>query len=240
MENKNSVFGWLIGLLTTVIASGWAVFTYAVPDPSVLGVSFINWKNILLLLCFLVSSIWLFLYFWSQRLPAILKHFLIIALYITSAAGFFWIGTKFQDPLFGSSKMEAEYVYNDSATIIGERVEGIENVTILLRGCQKVIGQIACRLEFVNNGADREIGFHGDTRAFDDASNELELTSLVVGTSPMSPGRDFSLPKGVNTKVVVAFNSANDGIKQLTSLRLRFSGMSGVRKGVKFDGVILF
>lgn len=239
LEKSRKVLVWLASFLASAITFGWTIITYVVPDPTILGFDVINWKNILLFSCFLIGSTWLLIYFWLQRLPTIARHLLAVTAYAVSAALFFALGIKYQDPLFGVSKSEAVYAYNDSSTLLGERVESIDGVSVLLRGCQKSIGQIACKVELLNKGPDREIAFHGDTRAFDDASNEMELTSLVIGTSFHRTSKDFSLPKGVKTTIVVAFNSANNSIKSLTSLRLRFSGMDGPRKGVKFDSVPL-
>lgn len=240
MENKKrNIFGWIAGALTSVVAGGWAVFTYVVPDPSVLGVSLINWKNILLLVVFLLSTIWLFVYFWCQRLPAFIKHIVIVVLYLTSFGASFVVGMKYEDPLFGSTKKAAEYIYNDSTTISGERSVKIDNIIILLSGCKKELGNVSCDMHLFNEGYDKEISFHGDTRAFDDVSNELSLQSLVVGTSTVKPSHRFSLTKGVKTKIVVYFKSVDETVGLLTSLRLKFIGVSGIRKGVVFNSVPL-
>ena len=238
MENK-SILGWSFGFLTSLLGAGWAVFTYVVPDPSVLGMEAINWKNVLLFTSSLVAISWVVVYFFLQKLPSVIRHLSILILYSVTAFSFFWVGTKYQDPLFGSSEQEAVYAYNDSTTILGKRIETIENISIQLRGCQKVMGKIACKLDLLNNNTDRDVSFSGDTRAFDDVSNEMELDSLVIGSSNVSTYKTFALPKGVKTTVMIAFKLTNENSQKLTSLRVKLSGLNGVRKGVKFDGVPL-
>jgi len=236
MENK-SIHGWLVGAFTSFIAVAWAIFTYVIPDPSVLGFDAINWKNILLLLLACICLGWIFIYAFALKLPALLRHSSIVFVYILTAASFFWIGMKYEDPLFGVSEEEAVYAYNDSSTILGKRIEKIDNISIQLVECQKAIGKILCKLDFINNGADRDISFRSETRAFDDASNEISLDSVVVGSSNISTWHEFALPKGIKTSVIIAFNLVNNSSEKLTSLRLRFSGFNGVRGGVKFDEV---
>lgn len=238
MENKN-ILRWSFGVLTSLLGAGWGVFTYIVPDPSILGMEAVNWKNTLLFASSLVAMIWVLIYFSLQKIPSFLRHSSIIILYSLTAFSFFWVGTKYQDPLFGSSEQEAIYAYNDSATILGKRIETIENVSIQLKGCQKVMGKIVCRLDLLNKNADRDLSLSGETRAFDDASNEMELDSLAIGSSNVSTYKTFVLPKGVKTTVIIAFKLPNESSQRLTSLRVKFSGMNGIRKGVKFDGVPL-
>jgi hypothetical protein len=236
MENK-SFHGWLVGAFTSFIAVAWAVFTYVIPDPSVLGFDAINWKNILIILLVVICVGWIFIYVFALKLPVILRHSSIVFVYLLTAVSFFWIGTKYEDPLFGASEKEAVYVYNDSATILGKRIETIDNISIQLVECQKAIGKIICKLDFVNNSIDRDISFRSETRAFDDSSNEIDLESVVIGSSNISTWDGFSLPKGIKTSVIIAFKLVNNSSSKLTSLRLRFSGMNGIREGVKFDDV---
>lgn len=236
MENK-SFHGWLVGAFTSFIAVAWAVFTYVIPDPTVLGFDAINWKNILLILSIAICLGWLFIYSFALKLPTLLRHASIVFMYLLTAASFFWIGMKYEDPLFGVTEKEAVYAYNDSSTILGKRIETIDHISMQLVECQKAMGKIICKLDFVNNGADRDISFRSETRAFDDSSNEINLDSVVVGSSNISTWDSFSLPKGIKTSVLIAFKLVNNSSNKLTSLRLRLSGLRGVREGVKFDDV---
>lgn len=237
-STKADLTGWIIGVLSTLIGASWAVLTYVVPDPSVLGIPAINWRNILLFLAFLLCLCWLAAFFWSFSKPRIGKATTFVVYFLTSF-GFFWIGQQYENPSFGIPKRGPIYKENASTTLGGVRVERIGDIAISLAGCEKALGQIACRVEMKNAADDRVVGFHRDTRVFDNRSNELRLTGLRIGSSMQDVWRDFTLPKGVTTSVLLIFKTADDDATELSSLRIRLERVGEKVSGVKFTQIVL-
>lgn len=152
-----------------VLGGLWAVITYLVPDPSVFGFSFINWRNIVLLVSTFTLLTSLSLCWQMRNLPR-LMHGTLQTLLITALSFIFFIlGTEYAKPTFEFAKVQSMVVENDGSNLLGKRLEVVDDIRIELIGCENIGRFPNCTFEVTNMGMDREFRFDDATRLFDEA-----------------------------------------------------------------------
>ncbi|MDR3560381.1 MAG: hypothetical protein P4N59_02910, partial [Negativicutes bacterium] len=136
--------------LSVVLGVMWALITYFVPDHSVLGFSFISWKNVVLLV-----STFLFLgaisIGWQIRnLTPILRGAVQFCMVAGLSFGFFILGTEYAKPSFEFAKLQSKIVENEGRNLLGKRMEVLDNVRIELDGCENIGNLPTCTFELTN------------------------------------------------------------------------------------------
>lgn len=223
-----------LGILLGVM---WALITYVVPDPSVFGFSFINWKNVVLLVStfsFLgaVSITWQI-----RNLPAMLRGTLQFLLISGLSLVFFILGTEYAKPSFEFAKVQSKIVENEGANLLGKRMEVLDNVRLELVNCEN-IGQLpTCMFELTNLDVDRDLQFRSSTRLFDEAGGPLKPSILRIGQTEASSWMQLQLIRNVPTRVTLVFQQANDKLSRTPAIKLIFQGKDGDDQVVKFSNV---
>lgn len=233
------VYGWLFAAFSTLLAFMWTLFTYIIPDPTVLGLEWLNWQSTVVGMSVLVVVVWLLLYGWLQRFHAVVKHSLLPLSFITVAFLLFQLGFNLNNPLFQQNYKKPVYKENTSPTLLGKRVTQLKQLSVEFLGCHKEISQLACQLALLNQNEDQDFAFNYKTKAFDNSSNELELKSLLVGNKKINANQSFDLSKGVKRSVTLIFDMNNTSVEHIATLRLHFDNISGDTQGIKFTDIPL-
>lgn len=243
-HNKTSnrlskTIAWMTATLGSVLATMWAVITYVIPDPSVLGLGFLNWKNVLCFLGAFAFLSWCFMYSRTSRLPNGIRGTLNTILTACVAAAFFWLGMEYASPSLDFGKEQQRVVENDSNTLLGQRIETIDNVRIRLVSCQLMAQSPTCMLELTSLSADRELNFDSTTTLYDIDGSALKLDRLVIGTQPADRYKSVSLVRGLATKLTLSFEPTRGQMESAPALKLVFDGMTNRNQVVKFNDVTL-
>lgn len=222
-----------LGILLGVM---WALITYVVPDPSVFGFSFINWRNVVLLVStftFLgaVSVGWQ-----SRNLPTMLRGTLQFLLISGLSLIFFILGTEYAKPSFEFAKVQSKIVENEGANLLGKRMEVLDNVRLELVSCENIGRLPTCTFELTNLDVDRDFQFHSSTRLFDETGGPLQPSTLRVGQVEDSWMR-LQLIRNVPTRVTLVFQQANNKLSRTPAIKLVFRSKGGEDQVLKFSDV---
>lgn len=223
--------------LGVLLGAMWALITYAVPDPSVFGFSFISWKNVVLLV-----STFMFLgavsIGWQIRnLTPLLRgtlQFLIIA---GMSFGFFILGTEYAKPSFEFAKLQAKIVENEGSNLLGKRLEVLDNVRIELDGCENIGRLPTCTFELTNMNVDRSFRFDESTRLFDASGGPLKFESIRVGQVEDRPWARFQLIRNLPTRVTLNFQQSNDKLTKTPAIKLVFKDLNDEPLTLKFSEI---
>ncbi|MFT0868554.1 hypothetical protein [Pseudomonas sp. CAM1A] len=217
----------------------WAVITYLVPDPSVFGFGFINWRNIVLLVSAftLLSSLSIC---WQMRnLPKVLHGTLLTSLIAAVSFIFFILGMEYAKPSFEFAKVQSTVVENEGNNLLGKRLEVVDDVRIELIGCENIGRFPNCTFELINQGMDRDFRFDSASRLFDEAGAPLRVGEMRVGQQRNNPWNDFPLIRTVPTRVTLVFQEADRKIERSPSIKLIFRTRSNEEQALKFNEVSL-
>jgi hypothetical protein len=223
--------------LGVLLGAMWALITYAVPDPSVFGFSFISWKNVVLLV-----STFMFLgavsIGWQIRnFTPLLRgslQFLIIA---GMSFGFFILGTEYAKPSFEFAKLQAKIVENEGSNLLGKRMEVLDNVRIELDGCENIGRLPTCTFELTNLNVDRSFRFDESTRLFDASGGSLKFESIRVGQVEDRPWARFQLIRNLPTRVTLNFQQSSDKLTKTPAIKLVFKDLNDELLTLKFSEI---
>ncbi|VVO03085.1 hypothetical protein PS858_00433 [Pseudomonas fluorescens] len=225
--------------LGVLLGAMWALITYAVPDPSVFGFSFISWKNVVLLV-----STFLFLGVvsigWQIRnltpmLRGVLQFFMVAGL----SFGFFILGTEYAKPSFEFAKLQSKVVENEGSNLLGKRMEVLDNVRIELEGCENIGRLPTCTFELTNLNVDRSFRFNDDTVLFDESGGPLKGQSARVGQVEDNIWLQFQLIRNVPTRVTLTFQQSNSKLSKTPAIKLAFRDGNNDPLLLKFSEVAL-
>ena len=217
----------------------WAVITYLVPDPSVFGFGFLNWRNIVLLVSTFLLLSSLSICWQIRNLPRIMRGTLTTVLIVALSFAFFVLGTEFAKPSFEFAKVQSNIVENDGSNLLGKRIEVVDDVRFELIECENIGSYPNCTFQLTNLGMDREFRFSGDSRLFDEAGAPLQISELRVGQQRNSAWSEFQLIRNVTTTVTLQFQEADRKIKRSPSIKLVFQTRNHNEQALKFNEVAL-
>lgn len=231
------VLAWITGSLSSVIGLCWAVITYVFPDPSILGLGVVNWKHFLSFFGAFVFMVAMLIAVLAWRLPAFVRRTVNFVLAIGLSTVFFVIGMEYAKPSFEFARNQNKVIENDSPTLLGKRVEMVDNVRINLVGC-RVSAQIpSCAFEFTSTNRDRDISFNGQTSFFEPNGNALKIEKVVVGSVSGRYGNDIALVRGLATSITLVFEPTREQISTVPAVKMAISGMENGRQVVSFRDV---
>lgn len=225
--------------LGVVLGALWALITYAVPDPSVFGFSFISWKNVVLLVStflFLgvVSIGWQIRNF-TPMLRGVLQFFMVTGL----SFGFFILGTEFAKPSFEFAKLQSKVVENEASNLLGKRMEVLDNVRIELEGCENIGRLPTCTFELTNLNVDRSFRFDDGTMLFDESGGPLKPQSIRVGQVEDNYYLQFQLIRNVPTRVTLNFQQSNSKLSKTPAIKLGFRDGNNDSLTLKFSEIVM-
>lgn len=225
--------------LGVVLGALWALITYAVPDPSVFGFSFISWKNVVLLVStflFLgvVSIGWQIRNF-TPMLRGVLQFFMVAGL----SFGFFILGTEFAKPSFEFAKLQSKVVENEASNLLGKRMEVLDNVRIELEGCENIGRLPTCTFELTNLNVDRSFRFDDGTMLFDESGGPLKPQSIRVGQVEDNYYLQFQLIRNVPTRVTLNFQQSNSKLSKTPAIKLGFRDGNNDSLTLKFSEIVM-
>lgn len=224
--------------LGVVLSLIWALITYFVPDPSVLGFSFISWKNVVLLV-----STFLFLgavsIAWQIRnLTPILRGLLQFLMISGLSFGFFILGTEYAKPSFEFAKLQSRVVENEGRNILGKRMEVLDNIRIELDGCENIGRLPTCTFELTNLNVDRSFRFDSGI-LFDESGGPLKLESIRVGQVEGSYWQQTQLIRNVPTRATLIFQQSNNKLSKTPAIKLAFQDVKSELLTLKFSDVTM-
>ncbi|NWB47725.1 hypothetical protein [Pseudomonas gingeri] len=236
-QKATSIIARGIAGLSVLLSAMWALITYVVPDPSVFGFSFISWKNVVLLV-----STFLFLgtlsIGWQIRnltpmLRGVLQFFMVTGL----SFGFFTLGTEYAKPSFEFAKLQSKIVENEGRSLLGKRMEVLDNVRIELVGCENIGRLPTCTFELTNLNVDRNFRFHESTRLFDESGGPLKFESIRVGQVEDRYSLQFQLVRNVPTRVTLNFQQSDSKLSKTPAIKLVFRDGNDETLTLKFSEV---
>lgn len=227
---------WLTGALSSVIGLCWAVITYVFPDPTVFGLGVVNWKSVLIVFATFIFMAALLVSILTWRLPTFLRRSVNFILAAGLSAGFFVIGMEYAKPSFEFAQNQARVVENDSPTLLGKRVEMVDNVRISLLSCNFIAQTPSCVFEFNSTNKDREIQVRSVSAVFEPDGNNLRLDKTLVGNAELQSG-NIELVRNLNTKVTLIFKQTRNDLSTIPSVKLVISGLENYEQVVKFNEV---
>lgn len=230
------LLAWLTGALSTVIGLCWAVITYVFPDPTVFGLGVVNWKNFLSFFAAFVFMGGMLLSIMTWRLPTFLRRIVNLVLAACLSAGFFVIGMEYAKPSFEFAREQDRIIENDSPTLLGKRMEMVDNVRVNLSGCNFVAQTPSCVFEFTSTNKDREINVRGVSAVFEQDGNNLRLEKTLVGNTELKYG-SIELVRNLTTKVTLIFQPTRNDLSTISSVKLVLNGLGNYEQVVKFNDV---
>ncbi len=230
------LLAWLTGALTTVIGICWAIITYVFPDPAVFGLGVVNWKNFLSFFAAFVFMGAILIAIMAWRLPTLLRRIVSFGLAAGLSASFFMIGMEYAKPSFEFAKQQTRIVENDSPTLLGKRVEMLDNVRISLVNCNFIAQTPSCVFEFNSTNKDRKIQLHNTSAIFEPDGNSLRLEKTLVGNEEVKYG-PFELVRNLNTKVTLIFKQSRNNLSTIPSIKLVMGGLENYQQVLKFNEV---
>lgn len=220
-----------------VLGGMWAIITYLVPDPSVFGFGFINWRNIVLLVSTFTLLGSLSLCWQMRNLPKVMHGTLLTFLIAALSFIFFVLGTEYAKPSFEFAKVQSTVVENDGSNLLGKRLEVVDDVRIELIECEN-IGRIPnCTFELTNMGMDRDFRIDNATRLFDETGAPLRISESRVGQQRISLWNELQLIRNVPTSLTLRFQEADRKIERAPSIKLIFRTRSNDEQALKFNDV---
>jgi hypothetical protein len=233
----SKMLAWIVAGLSTVAGVFWAVITYVFPDPSILGLEVVNWKNFLSVCATFVFMSVVIIAIKARSFPVYVRGTLNLVLAVALSAAFFEIGKEYAKPSFEFAQDQQKNIENDSATLLGKRIEMVDNVRISLLDCRVVAQTPSCTFEFTSTNADREIGFSTETRFFEPNGGALRIDRVVLGNQPITRISDIELVRNLVTKVTLVFEPTRENIKTIPSVKLVMQGWENGRQVIKFNEV---
>ncbi|MCY1269786.1 hypothetical protein D9M68_127700 [compost metagenome] len=223
--------------LGILLGAMWALITYVVPDPSVFGFSFINWRNVVLLVSTFTFLGAVSLAWQIRNLPTMLRGTLQFLLISGLSLIFFILGTEYAKPSFEFAKVQSRIVENEGANLLGKRMEVLDNVRLELVGCENIGRLPTCIVELTNLDVDRDFRFDNSTRLFDESGGPLSLKTIRVGQVEDSYWMQFQLIRNVPTRVTLIFQQTSDKLGRTPAIRLMFRDKDGESQVLKFSDV---
>lgn len=227
---------WLTGALSTVIGLCWAVITYVFPDPTVFGLGVVNWKSVLTVFATFIFMSALMVSIMTWRLPTFLRRTVNLVLAAGLSAGFFVIGMEYAKPSFEFAQEQDRIIENDSPTLLGKRMEMVDNMRINLSGCNFVAQTPSCVFEFTSTNKDREVHVRNVSAVFEPDGNNLRLEKTLVGNTELKYG-SIELVRNLNTKVTLIFQQTRNDLSTIPSVKLVLNGLGNYEQVVKFNEV---
>jgi hypothetical protein len=223
--------------LGVVLSGLWALITYAVPDPSVFGFSFISWKSVVL-----VVSTFLFLSAisigWQIRnFTPMLRGVLQFCMVIGLSFGFFILGTEYAKPSFEFAKVQAKIVENEGNNLLGKRMEVLDSIRFELLGCENIGRVPTCTFELTNLNVDRVFRFDDGTRLFDETGGSLKPESIRVGQLEDDYSQRFQIIRNVPTRITLTFQQSSNKLSKTPAIKLGFRGENDDNLTLKFTDV---
>ncbi len=152
--------------LGVVLGGMWAMITYLVPDPSVFGFGFINWRNIVLLVS-LFTVLGALSICWQIRNSPPLLHGAALTLLIAGLSFvFFILGTEYAKPTFEFAKVQSTIIENDGNNLLGKRIEVVDGIRVELVNCENIGRFPTCTFTLTNLDVDRDFRFESASRFF--------------------------------------------------------------------------
>ncbi|WP_413704514.1 hypothetical protein [Pseudomonas sp. Pseusp16] len=225
--------------LGVVLSGLWALITYAVPDPSVFGFSFISWKSVVLVVStfLLLSAISIG---WQIRnFTPVIRGVLQFCMVIGLSFGFFILGTEYAKPSFEFAKVQSKMVENEGNNLLGKRMEVLDNVRFELLGCENIGRLPTCTFELTNLNVDRIFRFEDGTRMFDESGGPLKPESIRVGQVEDYYYRQFQLVRNVPTRVTLLFQQSNSKLSKTPAIKLSFQDKNSEYLMLKFTDVAM-
>jgi len=235
-KTPTKLLAWLTGALSSVIGLCWAVITYVFPDPSVFGLGVVNWKNFLSFFAAFVFMATLLVSIMTWRLPTFLRRSVNLVLAAGLSAGFFVIGMEYAKPSFEFAREQNRIVENDSPTLLGKRMEMIDNVRITLESCNFVAQTPSCMFEFTSTNKDRHISVRNVSAVFEPDGNNLRLEKTLVGNEELKYG-SVELVRNLSTKVTLIFKQSRNDLSSIPSVKLVLNGFGSHEQVVKFNEI---
>lgn len=226
----------LTGALSTVLGLCWAVITYVFPDPTVFGLGVVNWKNILVVFATFIFLSAAMVSIFTWRLPTIARRVVNLVLAVGLSYGFFIIGMEYAKPSFDFAQQQSRVIENDSPTLLGKRMEMVDNVRISLLNCNFIAQTPSCVFEFNSTNKDREIQVRSVSAVFETDGNNLRLDKTLVGNEELKYG-NIELVRNLNTKVTLIFKQTRNDLSTIPSVKLVISGLENSDQVVKFNDV---
>ncbi|BBH44420.1 hypothetical protein [Pseudomonas sp. KU43P] len=222
-----------------VLGGMWAIITYLVPDPSVFGFGFINWRNIVLLVSTFLLLSSLSICWQIRNLPKMMRGTLTTALIVVLSFAFFTLGTEYAKPSFEFAKVQSTIIENDGSNLLGKRIEVVDDIRVELVECENIGRFPTCTFQLTNLGMDRSFSFNGNSRMFDEAGAPLKINQMRVGQQPNNVWNDFQLIRNVTTSVTLQFQEADRKIERSPSIKLIFRTRGNDEQALKFNDVAL-
>lgn len=173
----------------------------------------------------------------SMRLPTILRRMVNVLLAAGLCAAFFIIGMEYAKPSFEFAQNQTRMIENDSPTLLGKRIEMVDNVRINLIDC-RVVAQIpSCSFEFTSTNRDRKLSFHGETSFFEPNGNALRIDKVVVGNVAARYSNNIELIRNLDTRITIIFEQTREHIEASPSVKLVLGGLENSKQVVSFRDV---
>ena len=227
----------IMGGISALLAAMWGLITYVFPDPTVFGLSFLNWKNVILFMSAFVFLSVIFLGWYAHRLPQMLKGAMLVVLSAGLAVIFFALGGEYAKPSFDFARNQQKFIENAGANLLGKRLEVVDGVRIELLGCEKIGRAPNCAFELTNTRLDGEFRFNSETSLFEETGGALSVDKLQVGSSRFINREPFPLVRGVPTRVKLAFEQGRGDLQDSPALKLSVRTNHGEDSVVKFNDV---
>lgn len=225
--------------LGVVLGGMWAMITYLVPDPSVFGFGFINWRNIVLLVS-LFTVLGALSICWQIRNAPPLLHGAALTLLIAGLSFvFFILGTEYAKPTFEFAKVQSTIIENDGNNLLGKRIEVVDGIRVELVNCENIGRFPTCTFTLTNLDIDRDFRFESASRFFDEAGAPGPIKEQRMGQTSMSPWREFQLLRNVPTSVSLVFQETDRKVEHAPSIKLFFSTRDNTTQALKFNDVYL-
>ncbi|MAB99784.1 MAG: hypothetical protein CMK71_17225 [Pseudomonadaceae bacterium] len=225
--------------LGVVLSGLWALITYAVPDPSAFGFTFISWKSVVLVVCTFLFLSAVSIGWQIRNLAPILRGSLQFLMAIGLSLGFFILGTEYAKPSFEFAKLQSKIVENEGTNLLGKRMEVLDNVRIELLGCENIGRLPTCTFELTNLNIDRSFRFYDGTYLFDETGGPLKFESIRVGQVDGEYYSEFQLVKNVPTRVTLNFQQSGRKLNNTPAIKLSFRDKNNDSLMLKFSDVVM-
>ncbi|WP_323148604.1 hypothetical protein [Pseudomonas oryzihabitans] len=225
--------------ISVLLGAMWAIITYAFPDPSVFGFSFINWKNLVLFISSFLFLGALSIGWQIRNARPGLKGFLNVFLTAGLCFSFFMLGSEYAKPSFEFAKIQAKVIENDGSNLLGKRMETLDSMRFELSSCESIGKVPNCSFKITPLNADRTFRFSNETSIFDESGAELAISSVRAGQVEKSPWNEFQLIKSVPTQITITFKEARGKMTRTPAVRLKFRGDDREDHILKFTDITM-
>lgn len=223
--------------ISSLAAGMWAIITYVFPDPSVLGLGVVNWKNFLSFCAAFLFLVVVMIARKADRFPKLIRGSVNFLLAAGLSSAFFILGMEYAKPSFAFAQNQQKAVENDSPTLFGGRIEMVDNVKVQLTECRVVAQTPTCAFELTSTNRDREIGFSPETSFFEPTGGSLRIDRIVIGNTPSNRTYGIPLVRNLATQITVIFQPTREKIDKIPSVKLVMNGLEHSNQIVKFNDV---